>query len=331
MEITILISSVGRRAQLIDCFRRSMRAMKLTGCIIGIDCSSSAPGAHLVDHFIKVPGCATPDFLATILRLCEQHRVSLLVPTIDTELSIYARHRADFAAVGTTVVISASETVSVCADKFISHSWLVENDFPTVRQGTSGQVVARPSDWEFPLIAKPRRGSASVGVRILNSLDSLLDFSKDREDLVVEEIARGFEYTVNVFVNREGQCVCAVPHRRLEVRAGEVSKGVTVRHRKMMEFASLVSERLPGAYGPLNLQGFLSSDDEFRVTEINPRFGGGYPLAHQAGADFPRWLIEEWLGLPSSASFDGWQDGLAMLRYDSAVFLPSQELENHRP
>jgi len=158
-----------------------------------------------------------------------------------------------------------------------------------------------------------------------------LDFSKDREDLVVEEIARGFEYTVNVFVNREGRCVCAVPHRRLEVRAGEVSKGVTVRHRKMMEFASLVSERLPGAYGPLNLQGFLSSDDEFRVTEINPRFGGGYPLAHQAGADFPRWLIEEWLGLPSSASFDGWQDGLAMLRYDSAVFLPSQELENHRP
>jgi carbamoyl-phosphate synthase large subunit len=331
MKITILISSVGRRVQLIECFRRSLRAMNLSGCIMGIDCSQSAPGAHLVDHFIRVPRCDARDFLATTLRICEEHNVSLLVPTIDTELSIYAGHRADFAAVGTTVVISAPETISICADKLLAHSWFIENGLPTVRQGTSAQIVARPSEWEFPVIAKPRCGSASVGVRVLNSLDSLLDFSRDREDLVVEEMARGQEYTVNVFVNRQGRCVCAVPHRRLEVRAGEVSKGVTVRHVRIMELISRVSERLPGAYGPLNVQGFLSSDGEFRITEINPRFGGGYPLAHQAGADFPQWLIEELLGLPSSASFDAWQDALTMLRYDSAVFLPSQDLENHRP
>lgn len=331
MVVNTVISSVGRRAQLIDCFRRSIRDMKLAGCIIGIDCSASAPGAHLVDHFIKVPRCDAPDFLATALSLCEERHVSLLVPTIDTELPIYAENRAKFATVGTTVVISAPETVSLCADKFLTHDWLVKNGFPTVRQATPSEIIACPSEWEFPLIVKPRLGSASQGVRILNSLNSLMDFSNDREDLVVEEIADGFEYTVNVFVGREGQCLCAVPHRRIEVRAGEVSKGITVRHRRMMELVSAVSQRLPGAYGPLNVQGFLSPQDEFRITEINPRFGGGYPLAHQAGADFPRWLFEGLLGLPSSAAFDAWQNGLAMLRYDSAIFLLSQKLDNLTP
>jgi carbamoyl-phosphate synthase large subunit len=331
MKLTILISSVGRRAQLIDCFRRSMQSMNLIGCIIGIDCSPSAPGAHLVDRFIKAPRCDAPDFLATTLGICEECNVSLLVPTIDTELSVYAKHRADFGSVGTTVAVSAPETIDTCADKFLAHAWFVENGFPTVRQGSSAEIAARPNEWVFPVIAKPRRGSASVGVRILNSLDSLLDFSKDRADLVVEEIASGQEYTVNALVNREGRCVCAVPHRRIEVRAGEVSKGVTVKNVELMQLVSCVLERLPGAYGPLNVQGFLSSDGQFVITEINPRFGGGYPLAYQAGADFPRWLIEELLGLPSSASFDGWRDRLAMLRYDSAVFISNHELENQRP
>jgi len=305
--------------------------MNLNARIIGIDCSSSAPGAYLVDHFVKVPRCDTPEFLAATLKICEEHNVSLLVPTIDTELPIYAAHRKDFTSIGTTAVISAPETVNLCTDKSLAHSWFAENGFPTVRQATSAQIFNRPSDWKFPVIAKPRKGSASIGVRILDSLDSLKEFSKGRDDLLVEEIAPGNEYTVNVLVNEEGRCVCAVPHRRLEVRAGEVSKGVTVRHTQMMELISSVSEKLPGAFGPLNVQGFLSSDGQFRITEVNPRFGGGYPLAHQAGADFPRWIIEGLLGLPSSASFHGWQDGLAMLRYDSAVFLPNDQLENHLP
>lgn len=328
MTASILFSSVGRRAQLIDCFRRSLRALDLDGSIIGIDSSRSAPAAYLVDRFIRVPRCDSSDFLEATLEICRKYEISLLVPTIDTELPFYASHREHFSAVGTTVAISTPETVGICVDKKQSNRWLLKNGFPTVRQGTAADVLSQPSDWEFPLIAKPCRGSASIGVRILNSIDSLTEFSKERSDLVVEEIAKGCEYTVNVFVDRLGRCVCAVPHHRVEVRAGEVAKGVTVRDLGVMELASQVSERLPGAYGSLNIQGFLSPDSDFRVTEINPRFGGGYPLAHHAGADFARWLLEELLGLASSASFDSWQDGLAMLRYDAAVFLSAKEISD---
>lgn len=331
MTTSILFSSVGRRAQLVDSFRRSLRALHLQGNIIGIDSSPSAPAAYLVDRFIRVPRCDSADFLEVTLQICRKYEVLLLVPTIDTELAFYASHREDFSAVGTTVAISAPGTVEICGNKTLANRWLLKNCFPTVRQGTAGDVLSQPSDWEFPLIAKPCRGSASVGVRIVNSIDSLVEFSKQRSDLVVEEIAKGHEYTANVFVDRFGRCVCAVPHERLEVRAGEVSKGVTVKNLGLMHLVSQVSERLPGAYGPLNIQGFLSPDTDFRITELNARFGGGYPLAYEAGADFPRWLLEELLGLTSSASFDSWQDGLTMLRYDTAVFLSSEGAPSQRP
>ena len=303
--------------------------MGLEGRILGIDCSNTAPAAYLVDEFIRVPRCDDPRFLETVVDLCRKKSVSLLVPTIDTELLSYAEHREDFARVGTAVAISTSDTIAICADKRKSHSWLVQNGFPTVRQACPAEVLGHSSDWAFPLIAKPRCGSASVGVSIVDSIATLEHMSRASNDLVVEEIARGDEHTINVYVNRQGQCKCAVPHRRLEVRAGEVSKGVTVKHLELMKLVARVSERLPGARGPLNVQGFLGPDSDFRITEINARFGGGYPLAYKAGADFPRWLLEESLGLPSFGSFDGWQDGLAMLRYDSAIFLPSETAGNH--
>lgn len=331
MNLPILVSSVGRRSQLIDNMRRSLTSLNLSGSIIGVDCSRAAPAAYLVDRFIQVPRCNDPDFVPSLLTICKENKVALLFPTIDTELGLYAAHREDFAARGTHVVISAPETIDICLDKKATNCWLLQNGFPTVRQGTPIQVLTqRAPDWQFPVIAKPRCGSASIGVRVVNSRDSLSSLIEERNDLVVEELARGGEYTVNVLMNRHARCVCAVPHLRLEVRAGEVSKGITVKHKGMMELVSRVAERLPEAYGPLNVQGFLDSEGDFRITEINPRFGGGYPLAHQAGADFPRWLIEELLGLPSTSSFDAWRDGLAMLRYDSAVFLPSVDLENHR-
>jgi carbamoyl-phosphate synthase large subunit len=248
------------------------------------------------------------------------------VPTIDTELAFYAEHRDDFLVAGTAVAISSPDTVEICADKKKSHRWLVENGFPTVRQACSADVLRQPSDWAFPLIAKPSRGSASVGVRIVDSVTELESLSKESNGLVIEEIATGSEHTVNVFVNQLRQCVCAVPHYRLEVRAGEVSKGVTVKHLGIMELVSRVAELLPGAYGPLNIQGFLDSDSDFRITEINARFGGGYPLAYKAGADFPRWLIEECFGWPSPPVLNTWEDGLTMLRYDTAIFLSAKEL-----
>jgi carbamoyl-phosphate synthase large subunit len=163
-------------------------------------------------------------------------------------------------------------------------------------------------------------------VRRVGSIDELRAVAALAEqqgcfgEYVVEQIAPGHEYTINVFVDAGGVCRAAVPHRRIEVRGGEVSKAATVRHAGMMELARGVAEALPGARGPLSVQCFLDAGGSLLVTEVNARFGGGYPLTHAAGARFSDWILEELLAVPCSASA-GWVDGLMMLRYDHEVFV----------
>ncbi len=143
---------------------------------------------------------------------------------------------------------------------------------------------------------------------------------------IVQEVALGREFTINVYVSRSGKCICAVPHLRMEVRAGEVSKGVTVKDRRLMDLAQAVAEALPGAYGLLNVQCFMDDSGVIRIIEINARFGGGYPLAHHAGGRFTDWLLDEREGKGLSYS-DYWTDDLAMLRYDEAVFIPGSRIQ----
>jgi carbamoyl-phosphate synthase large subunit len=171
----------------------------------------------------------------------------------------------------------------------------------------------------LPLIVKPNGGSASVGVHVVHSFAELAAI-KSTTGLIVQDLIAGREHTVNVFLNSRGQCICAVPHYRIEVRAGEVSKAVTVKCPTLMHMVRRLVEKLPGAYGALNVQCFITASDEIRIIEINARFGGGYPLAHMAGAKMTRWLLEDIQGKGPEAYYDSWQNGLLMLRYDNAVF-----------
>ena len=139
-------------------------------------------------------------------------------------------------------------------------------------------------------------------------------------ECIAQEYVHGAEFTVNIYFDRTGRLLAAVPHERLETRAGEVSKGVTRRNEALLRVAGQIAAALPDPRGPLCFQCILPADGVPRVFEINARFGGGYPLADRAGARFAQWLLEEAVGLPSSANND-WKDGVTMLRYDSAVFI----------
>ncbi len=330
MSGNVLISSAGRRIGLVNCFRGSMRDLDLRGMVYAIDAVPSSPAFHLADRAWCVPRCLSPEFPDRVLELAAAHGVALVVPTIDTELPTYSSQRARFLQAGVTIGISSPETIAICCDKVRTHEWLVRRGFPTVRQASSIEVLNQPSVWQFPVIAKPRGGSASSGVRRVSTPAELELLSRLRDGLIVQEIAVGTEYTVNVYVNRAGRCVCAVPHERLEVRSGEVSKGVTFRHSGMIDLSIAVAQALPGAWGPLNIQCFLAPDGDIRIIEINARFGGGYPLAHHAGACMSRWLLEETLGRPVPYRFDDWQDDLAMLRYDDAVYLHGEMIRQEK-
>jgi carbamoyl-phosphate synthase large subunit len=251
--------------------------------------------------------------------------VDLLVPTIDPELPVYAAAKQRLAEHGIKICISEPSTIEICRNKITTHAWLLANGFPTVRQTDPETALTDSPGWPLPLIVKPYNGSGSGGVQVLRTRREFEGLAEIGSGYIVQEIAPGREFTVNAYVNQAGDCVCAVPHWRKEVRAGEVSKGVTVKDPRLMDLAGAVTEALPGAYGPLNLQCFLDDSGAIRIIEMNARFGGGYPLAHRAGALFTDWLLDELEGKKLSY-FDGWNDDLAMLRYDEAVFVPGRLL-----
>jgi carbamoyl-phosphate synthase large subunit len=317
--MNVLISSVGRRSQLVECFRRSLKAKGYSESkVFGVDLDPRmSPAAHLVDRCFEVPRCTDPSFISRVLEICRSHAINLVVPTIDTELPFYADAAPAMKKAGVHVAISSPEAVAIANDKQKTHDWLVGNGLPTVRQSAPAIALADEGQWTLPFVVKPRFGSASVGVTVVRDRAALRAMTGD---LIVQELATGQEYTMNAFV-REGVCLSVVPHRRIEVRAGEVSKGRTEKNELLMNFTKRAVEALPGAKGPITVQAFVNSD-RIQIIEINARFGGGFPLAYEAGADYPGWLLDEAAGKPAPQPYDAWQNGLTMLRYDTAIFVP---------
>lgn len=323
--MNVLISSAGRRGGLVRIFKASVRTIFGNGRVVATDASALSAAGKLADHFEVVPRCLSKQFLPHMLALCERLRIDAIIPTIDAELMVYATNRKIFEDIGTSVLISSEETVAIGADKNRMYGWLTQNNIPTVLTAPLSDVLADPSDWKLPLIVKPARGSASVGVVRAESWHEL-EARKAEPELIVQTAAIGKEYTVDAWVDRNGRCVCVVPRQRLEVRAGEVQKAITVRWPALEHIAQKVANALPGVYGAINIQIFADKDN-FAVIEVNPRFGGGYPLSWQAGADFPRWFLEDVSGSTESDRSPEWQSGMIMLRFDDAVFIDAATVE----
>lgn len=312
---------------LIRLFQQALSELGLPGKVYASDLSSTAAGFHAAEQGFYAPLFTSGDFIPEMLKLCKQQNIRLVVPTIDTELGLYAEHKQAFEDIGTTLAISSPEVVDIGCDKEHTHRWLSEHNFPVPRQTTLQDALDHPDAWPTPLIAKPRTGSSSIGVtRIHEPAD--LQFAEHHGEMIVQTLARGQEYTIDVFIDHAGKARCSVPRLRVETRSGEVSKGVTVRHPEVQQLAERVCEALPGAYGVFNVQIFVDEKTgDMRIIEFNPRFGGGYPLAHQAGAHFTHWLVEDTMGLPSSVVANQWRDGLMMMRYDEAIFVDRSKVE----
>jgi len=320
LKLTILLSSAGRRVELINCFREDARALGIELRVVAADSNPLLSAAcQLADTSIAVPRCDRDDFIPRVREICAAEQVDLLVPTIDPELVPLARERAAFEAAGTRVVVSSLETVAIARDKLRTAAFLAEAGIPAPRSVALAELLAGRSALAFPIILKRIDGSSSIGVHEAHDIGAVRQLDLDAARYLAQEKWTGREYTINVFFDRAGRLRAAVPHWRCETRAGEVSKGRTERVPVLLELAARLGSVLPGAEGPLCFQSMITRSGDAMIFEINARFCGGFPLAHRAGARFSRWLLEEAANLPSSAA-DIWQDGLTMLRYDAAVF-----------
>ena len=204
-------------------------------------------------------------------------------------------------------------------DKLATARFLAAAGIASPRTASAEELLADDRDWPWPLLAKPRHGSSSRGIQVVHRRDELRPLAAV-EPYVVQEMLRGREYTVNLFFDERDQLRCAIPHERLRVRAGEVEKAVTVRDPVLCGMARDLGAALDEPFGAMCFQAIVDGEGRASLFEINARFGGGYPLAHQAGATFTRWLLEQAVDLPRSAH-DDWKPGVVMLRFDDAVFV----------
>ncbi|PZQ56967.1 MAG: hypothetical protein DI555_02230 [Novosphingobium pentaromativorans] len=319
--VRILFTSAGRRVELTRCFRRAAEKLGLRAEIHACDLEPELSAACLeAEAAFQVPRCTAPDYVERLLDHCAREKIDLLVPTIDTELDVLSRARELFAELGTMVHVSAPGVIDVVRDKERTIAVLAEAGVPVPRTARIEDLRADPAGWNFPLFAKPVGGSASRGIGVLRSAAEIrADYP---EPMLVQELLRGPEYTINMYLDARGRMRSAIPHLRISTRAGEVEKGRTVRDPRMIAIAGQIAAALGregAAEGVLCFQLIDDPDAGPRVFEINARFGGGYPLADHAGGRFAESLLARVAGLSECAS-DHWREGVTMVRYDNAVF-----------
>jgi carbamoyl-phosphate synthase large subunit len=326
--LAVLFTCIGRRVSLLRCFQNAAGKLGLRASFYGTDTSPLSPALQLCDRAFLVEPTTHAGYIDQLLSLVRKHHVNLLVPTTDLDLRSLAHHTPQFEQRGCRVLVSDPDVIDACQDKRRTFGFLKKNGFgtPATMSVRTALAADRRGELTWPCFLKQWDGSASRGNAVAHNRAELRFFARRIPNAICQEFMEGVEYTCDAYVDFQRRVRCIVPRRRIEVRAGEVSKAQVVKHPEIMSQARRVVELLGAGPGVITLQLFVTRDNEVRFTEINPRFGGGAPLSIRAGADFPRWILQELTGPQPRIVFDGFTDGLVMLRYDAEVWVQDGEI-----
>lgn len=314
----ILITSAGKRVALVKAFKETALLFDIHANVFTTDMNPKmAPAAYVSDKCFKVPRVTDDTYPDLLLQLCLENRIGMVVPTIDTELMILAQVKERFASNGISVIVSDQSLISICRDKRNTGSFFEEHNIRVPASIDKHHPT-------FPIFAKPYDGSLSTNLHYIKDETELTpDILNDPKLMFMEYIDKSVyqEYTVDMYYGRDNQLKSLIPRERIEIRAGEINKGRTAKN----ELVPFLKERLgyiEGCIGCICLQLFYRADTGDVVgIEINPRFGGGYPLSYAAGGNYPEFLIREYFQNEEIAYTEDWKDNMLMLRYDDAIFV----------
>jgi len=317
MKANVLVLSAGRRVELVQEFKQTLTSIFPSAKVFSTDLNPQLSAAcQVADKAFGVPRVTNESYIDCILSICLEHNVGLVIPTIDTELLLLSHHRDRFLNHGVEIIISDLGLIEDCRDKR-NTARLFE------RLNIDAPAILNKDSLTFPCFCKPYDGSCSVGAVALQSAEDLTkDLLDNPRNMFMELVPRSFcEYTIDAYYTQLGELISLVPRKRLEVRGGEVSKGVT-RKNFVYDYLKKRVSTLEGARGCITFQLFVNEMTEtIKGLEVNPRFGGGYPLAFDAGANFPELLIREYLLDETLVYSNSWEDNLTMLRYDAKVLV----------
>lgn len=288
--MNILFSCIGRRGYIAEYFRPYLGTKDR---IIGTDKSEWTSGFRNCDLAVLMPEIGSSDYIPSLIKLCREQKIDALLSFNDQDIVILAQHFTDFCAAGVLPVIPDSGVNEICFDKYRTYLFLKENGFntpetyPGLKKAISALDVGKIV---FPLIVKPRCGSASHNLFKAHNFNELEVFFNYAPDMLIQEMIAGQEYGFDICNDLQGQVLSIVPKRKISMRSGETDQAETCDTPSLIDLGIRLGEKL-GHVGPLDVDLFIQGSKTF-ILELNPRFGGGYPVSHLAGADFPRLILK---------------------------------------
>ncbi len=316
-DINILILSAGRRVELIKRFIRAKEKLRISGKVVAVDISNTAPAIYFADKYYLIPRIDSNEYINSVIDICKKENIKLIIPTIDTELLKLSQNRNLIeTATNAKVLLSSDEVIRICRNKNNTQRFFEEHLFGVPKQLSDEEI--KTSCYEFPLFIKPEDGSSSVNTFKINNKEELDFFLRYIKNPIVQEYIEGTEYSVDVFCDFDSKPITIVPRIRIATRSGEISKGMIDKDAEVINDIKRLIEVLK-PIGHITVQ-CMKTKKGIEYIEINPRFGGGAPMSIDAGADSCQHLYRLLLGEKLEYT-DNYNDKFMFVRFDDSIML----------
>lgn len=319
--MNVLILSAGTRNKIIQYFKREVGD---TGKVIATDMSELAPAIYEADAFYIVPRMTAPGYIEEILEICKKEKIDGVLSLIDPELSLLAKNEQQFKEIGVTVIGSPYEVCEMSLDKMKMFEFCKENNFKVAQSWNNlNEFKKAVADKKvtFPVFVKPQCGSASIAISKvvdMETVELLFAHAKENEQLMIQEYLKGQEIGADIYIDMiSGEAVSIFAKKKLVMRAGETDKSVSFKDEKLF---ALLKEfvKKAGYRGQIDVDVF-DVDGEYYISEVNPRFGGGYPHAYECGVNHMKLIAENLQGNVNAQQTGGYEEGVFMMKYNEVL------------
>ena len=315
IPMNILILSAGTRNKVVQYFKEEVGA---DGKVVATDCSNLAPAVYDADKFYLVPRITAPGYLEHILEICKKEQIDGVFSLIDPELSMLAKEKEHFLEIGTVPIISPYDLVETCFDKYKMYQMLCTMQIPTgkcfVEKEAFYQAVEK-GEISYPVFMKPVKGSASININKVSSKEEVELLFTLYDDLMIQEYMDGQEYGADVYIDMlSGKCTSIFVKKKVKMRAGETDKSVSFKDEKLFAMLRDFVERC-GFRGMIDIDIF-DIGGTYYISEVNPRFGGGYPHAYACGVNMPKQVLENLAGRENEVTIGNYMEYICMMKYN---------------
>lgn len=316
--MNILIASAGRRSKLVEYF---MNEFNNDGKVIVTDCDYLAPTMHIGAKGYIVPRITDSNYIEEVIEICKKENINAIISLIDPELSILAENKNLFDSIGVKVLVSNYKVTELCFDKMEMFKFLEENNFNCAKTYCNIEVFKNDLEKnivEFPVFVKPRTGSASLGINKVDNIKHLEILFELSDDLIIQEFLNGQEYGVDAYTDFLSEEIISIfIKKKIRMRSGETDKAVSLKDDKLFELIKEFVMKL-GTLGPIDIDVF-EVNGEYYISEVNPRFGGGYLLAYECGNNYPSYIKNNLLGIENKCNIGNYDENRYMIKHDTLI------------